>query len=232
MSRAGLTLVAGPIGNLGDISERAREALTHADFWVVEDTRVASKLSAHLSVRKPMLVLNEHAGEREVETVLARLESGQKAAMTTDAGTPGISDPGAHLVDAAYERGVTVDAIPGPSAVTHALMLSGFYAQRFSFLGFLPRKPSHIREVLQPFAESSMTLVLFESPFRIDKLVPVLHESLGSRRVAICRELTKLHEQVWRGVLPSWPAESEMPRKGEFTLVVEGKRRAKTVDGG
>lgn len=228
---ASLTLVAGPIGNLGDLSERARKALAQADFWVVEDTRVAGKLRSHLSLPKPMVVLNEHAGERQVSAILARLESGESAALTTDAGTPGISDPGALLVDAAYERGLVVDAIPGPSAVTHALMLSGFFAQRFAFLGFLPRKPSHIREVLEPFEDSAMTLVVFESPFRVDKLLPALHASLGSRRFAICRELTKLHQQVWRGVLPCIPSEQEVPRKGEFTLVVEGKRRPKPDEG-
>jgi 16S rRNA (cytidine1402-2'-O)-methyltransferase len=219
-----LVLVATPIGNLGDLSPRAVEALRAADLWLVEDTRVSARLQAHLDAKRPMKTLNEHTPE---ERIAQYAESAGKdaVALLTDAGTPGISDPGARLVDLCREAGCEVDAIPGPSAVANALALSGFYAQRFAFLGYLPRKPGDQRALLAPFADSALTLVLFESPFRTDKLLGALAESLGERRYALCREMTKAHQQVYRNRLPNRPAASEVPPKGEFTVVVEGKRR-------
>jgi len=222
-----LTLVAGPIGNLGDMTDRVRQALTEADFWIVEDSRVSGKLQSVLGVKKRMTVLNEHSSPGKITAILSELEESH-GALLTDAGTPGISDPGAELVDACYGEDLPVDSMPGPSAVTMALSLSGFFAQRFAFLGFLGRKSGAIREVVEPFAESTMTLVLFESPHRFRKLLPVLFESLGSRRYAICRELTKSHQQIWRGTLPELPSESEVPDRGEVTIVIEGKRKQKS----
>jgi len=222
-----LTLVAGPIGNLGDITDRVRAALTEADFWIVEDSRVSGKLQGVLGVKKRMTVLNEHSTPAKIAALVQDLET-QHGALLTDAGTPGISDPGAELVDACYAAGIGVDSMPGPSAVTMALSLSGFFAQRFAFFGFLGRKSGAIHSVIEPFAESSMTLVLFESPHRFRKLLPVLFESLGSRRYAICRELTKSHQQIWRGTLPDVPSESDVPGRGEVTIVIEGKRKQKS----
>ncbi|MCW5937333.1 MAG: 16S rRNA (cytidine(1402)-2'-O)-methyltransferase [Fimbriimonadaceae bacterium] len=220
-----LVLVASPIGNLGDVSARAREELAGAEVWLVEDTRVAGRLQSALGISCPMRLLNDHTSERRLEEYAGLLEGGARAAVVTDAGCPVISDPGAELVDMCHARGVEVDAIPGPSAVTTALALSGFFAQRFAFLGFLPRKPGPLKESLAPFAESTLTLVLFESPNRIDKVLSVMPEVLGLRRYALCRELTKLHQQIWRGKLPELPQEGEVLRKGEFTVVVEGRRR-------
>ena len=220
-----LTLVATPIGNLRDLSPRAAEALGAADFWIVEDTRVSGKLQAHLGIRKPMKVLNEHTSPAKIDAYAAGIEAGASAALLTDAGTPAISDPGAILVDLCRERDIGVDAIPGPSAVTNALMLSGFFAQRFAFLGYLPRKPGEQKAILDDFSSSSLTLVLFESPFRTEKLLEALYASLGKRRYALCREMTKAHQQVVRHRLPDKPSASEVPSKGEFTVVVEGKRR-------
>jgi 16S rRNA (cytidine1402-2'-O)-methyltransferase len=219
-----LTLVATPIGNLGDLTPRAIEALSSADFWLVEDTRVSGKLQSHLGIKKPMRVLNEHSTPAQVERYRDELRD-QRAALITDGGAPGVSDPGALLVDFCHEDGLEVDVIPGPSAVIAALMASGFYAQRFAFLGFLGRKPGPMRQELMPFADSPYTLVLFESPFRIDKLLEACADALGNRRYAVCRELTKAHQQIFRQRLPIIPNEREVPRKGEFTLVVEGKRR-------
>jgi 16S rRNA (cytidine1402-2'-O)-methyltransferase len=221
-----LTLVTTPIGNLGDLSPRAGEALREADFWIVEDTRVSGKLLSVLEVRKPMRVLNDHTSRGQIEGYLEELKAGGRAALLTDGGAPSISDPGAILTDLCHDNGVKIEGIPGPSAVITALMLSGFFGQRFAFLGFLGRKAGDIRKELAQFQDSSMTIVLFESPFRFEAVLKVAHEALGERRYAICRELTKMHEQVYRSILPNIPPEKEVPRKGEVTLVIEGRRKA------
>lgn len=220
-----LIVVASPLGNLADFSLRSIEILKSVDYWIVEDTRVSGKLQPHFNLQKPMLILNEHTLKHRLQEYIHLLLEGKRAAVLTDAGAPGISDPGSMLIDLCYQSGIEVDAIPGPSAVVTALMLSGFFAQRFCFLGFLPRKSGPIREELAPFKESTMTLVFFESSYRIHKLLALLGEVLGPRRYAICREMTKLYQQVYKGTLPLCPSEQEVPLKGEFTLVVEGKRK-------
>jgi 16S rRNA (cytidine1402-2'-O)-methyltransferase len=230
-SKGKIVLVATPIGNLGDLSPRAVEALSQADLWLVEDTRVSGKLQAHLGLKKPMRVLNDHTRPDQVERYIGEIAAtGATAAALTDGGTPVISDPGAALVDLALEQDLEVDAIPGPSAVPTALMLSGFYGQRFCFLGFLGRKPGDIRSELEPFADSPITLVLFESPHRIGKMLAVAAEVLGPRRFAICRELTKVHQQVVRGRLDDLAQIEHIPQKGEVSIVLEGKRRRKMTD--
>lgn len=224
-----LILVATPIGNLGDLSPRASEALTHADFWLVEDSRVSGKLQSHLGIKRPMKVLNEHTSPAAIDRYLDDLGK-SVGVLVTDGGAPGISDPGAILTDLCHENGVEVDAIPGPSAPVTALMLSGFFAQRFAFLGFMPRKPGDIGKELAPFADSPLTLVLFESQFRVEKMLEQAYKTLGERRYAICREMTKMHQQVYRATLPHIPSEGEVVRKGEFSIVIEGKRRGKSAD--
>jgi 16S rRNA (cytidine1402-2'-O)-methyltransferase len=225
MESGRLVLVATPIGNLADMSPRAAEALGAADFWLVEDTRVSGKLQAHLGLRKPMRVLNDHTSESAIARYLEEIRAGSNAALLTDGGTPVVSDPGAILCDLCLDATIEVDSIPGPSAVTNALMLSGFFGQRFCFLGFLGKKPGAIKSELRAFSESPLTLVFFESPFRIDALLTAAGEVLGERRYAICREMTKIHQQVFRGVLPYVPSDKELPRKGEVTVVIEGRRR-------
>lgn len=220
-----LVLVATPIGNLSDLSTRSASALAEADLWLVEDTRISGKLQSVLNLKKPMKVLNEHTSPAAIQRYLEEIEKGQTVAVLTDGGSPVISDPGAMLADQAHEAGIEVDAAPGPSAVTNALALSGFFAQRFAFLGFLPRKPGPMKAEFEPFAESPYTLVVFESPYRIDALLKAASEALGERRFALCREMTKAHQQIFRGKLPTIPTESQVPRKGEFTIVFEGKRR-------
>lgn len=222
-----LTLVATPIGNLSDLSPRAVEALGAASFWIVEDTRVSGKLQSHLGIKKPMRILNDHTGDAAVERYADEIEEGASVALVTDGGSPVVSDPGSRLCDACHEREIPIEAIPGPSAVTTALMLSGFFAQRFAFLGFLGRKAGAIKGELEPFKNSPLTLVLFESPFRFEPTLKAAYEVFGERRYAICREMTKLHEQVFRGKLPIIPSESLVPRKGEVTIVIEGVRRAR-----
>lgn len=224
MGKGRLSLVSTPIGHLGDLSPRAVEVMTAADFWIVEDTRVTGKLASHLGLKKPMRVLNDHTSDGNVDRYADEIRAGAHAALMTDGGSPSISDPGARLTDILLDE-VIVEVIPGPSAVAAALALSGFFAQRFAFLGFLGRKPGAIKGELATFADSPYTLVLFESQFRFGKLLEVAHEALGERRYAICREITKAHEQVFRGVLPYVPTEAEVPRKGEFTIVIEGRRR-------
>ncbi len=220
-----LTLVASPIGNLGDLSARAGETLAAADVWFVEDTRVSGKLAAHLGLKKPMRVLNDHTTPDGVERYASDIAKGLNAVVLTDGGAPVVSDPGALLGDACHERGIPVFSIPGPSAVTNALALSGFFGQRFAFLGFLGRKAGAIRGELEPFVDSPLTLVLFESPHRIDSLLSAAHDALGPRRYALCREMTKAFEQTYRARLPEVPDEKTVLRKGEFTVVFEGKRR-------
>jgi 16S rRNA (cytidine1402-2'-O)-methyltransferase len=220
-----LILAAGPIGNMGDLTPRAREALEAAAFVIAEDTRVTGKLLHMLGISKPMALLNDHMRPEKVQALAERARDEGPAVLLTDAGTPGISDPGAELVDLCRTMGISVDALPGASAPTLALSLSGFFAQRYAFLGFLPRKPGPAAQALLPFKDSTLSLVLFESPHRWDKTLATAFEVLGDRRTAVCRELTKLHQQVWRGRLGSLPGEKIIPRKGEFTLVIEGMRR-------
>jgi 16S rRNA (cytidine1402-2'-O)-methyltransferase len=220
-----LTVVATPIGNLGDLSGRAAEALGAAEYWLVEDTRVSGKLASHLKIKKPMRIVNDHTNLGQVERLVAELAAGAHAALLTDGGTPVVSDPGAILVDLCHEKNVDVRFVPGPSAPIAALSVSGFFGQRFAFLGFLGRKPKDIRSELAPFADSPLTLILFESPHRIEALFTGAFEALGPRRYAIGRELTKAFEQIYRGRLPDVPSEADVPRKGEFTVVFEGLRR-------
>lgn len=172
-----------------------------------------------------MKIAHDHSQDSQLDRLLDEIEMGRHAVLLTDGGAPGVSDPGARLVDLAHERGITVDGIPGPSAVINALMLSGFFAQRFAFLGFLGRTPGDIKKELLPFVDSPYTLVLFESPHRFRKLLETAGSVLGERRYAICREITKRNQQVFRSELPTIPNEGEVPAKGEFTIVIEGRRK-------
>lgn len=225
-----LTLVSGPIGNLSDLSPRAIDALKNAEFVIAEDTRVTGKLLAHLDLKREFRTLNEHTSPAQKDRLAQEIIEGGDYVLITDAGTPGISDPGADLIDQLLEQGVEIDCVPGPSAVTTAIALSGFFAQRFTFLGFMPRKPGPIAELLSPFKDSTHTLVFFESPHRFRKLLAECHKVLGERRFAICREMTKMHQQVYRDTLPNIPSEKEVPAKGEITLVVEGYRKQARKD--
>lgn len=225
-----LVLVATPIGNLADLSHRAEQALRSAEFWIVEDSRVSSKLAAHLGVSKPMRVLNDHTPPAKIAALADEVRRATGlVALLTDGGTPAISDPGTVLTDLLHDE-VDIDCVPGPSAVTTALALSGFFGQRFAFLGFAGRKPGDIRSLLRPFADSPMTLVAFESPFRFQKFLELAGEVLGDRRFAVCRELTKVHQQVVRGNLGNLAILREIPQKGEVTLVIEGRRRLSVAD--
>lgn len=172
-----------------------------------------------------MRVLNDHTKQEQIQRYLEEVVAGARAAVLTDGGTPVVSDPGAILCDLCHEAGLVVEAIPGPCAPVLALSLSGFFGQRFVFLGFLPRKAGEMRSEFAPFADSPLTLILFESQFRLKGLLEAAGKVLGDRRYAICREMTKSHEQVFRSRLPYVPTDGEVPRKGEFTIVIEGRRK-------
>ena len=227
MTSAGaLVLVATPIGNLADLSPRAVETLRGADAICCEDSRRTGRLLAHAGVerRAPLLVVNDHTEAKRIGDVLGRLARGERVAVVTDAGTPGISDPGERLVRAAVAAGHVVEIVPGPSAAIAALVASGLPTGRFVFEGFLPRKGSGRTERLAELRSERRTLVLYEAPHRLARTLHDLHATFGGeRQVALARELTKLHEEVWRGAVADavvWADEHE-PR-GEFVIVVDG----------
>ncbi|MDP9379657.1 MAG: 16S rRNA (cytidine(1402)-2'-O)-methyltransferase [Chloroflexota bacterium] len=221
MARVGtLYLVSTPIGNLGDISLRALDTLRSASLIVAEDTRHTRKLLTHYDIHGPLLSYNEHSPPARLGQILEALREGDVAAVT-DAGTPGVSDPGRELVLAAYEEGLPVSAVPGPSAVLSALILSGLPTESFLFLGFLPRRPRERQEKLRQVRDLGYTLVLFEAPHRLLRTLEALEDELGDRPIAVTRELTKLHEEIRRSTISAerayWTA--NQPR-GEYTLVI------------
>jgi 16S rRNA (cytidine1402-2'-O)-methyltransferase len=219
-----LYLVATPIGNLEDITLRALRILRECDLIASEDTRTTGRLLVHFDIHKPLISYYEHNKLARLERVLAVLENGDDVALVSEAGTPLLSDPGYELVRQAIERGFSVVSIPGPSALAAALPVSGLPTDRFLYLGFLPRKAMDRRRVLSDVAQTQATLVFFEAPHRLQETLTDATTILGGeRRCAVCRELTKLHEEVWRGTLSrasqTW---GEREPRGEFTVVVEG----------
>lgn len=232
-----LYLIATPIGNLGDLSPRAAAVLESADFIAAEDTRVTMKLLSHLGLKKPMVSYHEHNKAAAGPAILSRLLAGESCALATDAGTPAISDPGEDLVALCAENGVAVQAVPGCCALISALTVSGLPAGRFVFEGFLPVNKAQRRERLQGLLGEERTLIFYEAPHRLRATLDDLLSAFGDRRAALCRELTKLHEEVVRTTLGEAARryETEAPR-GEFVLVVEGsaetEEQAATIDDG
>ncbi len=221
-----LVLVGTPIGNLGDISPRAVEALRTADVIACEDTRRARALLSHLGIPAGhrLLAVHDHNEAAEVAHVLARLDRGEEVAVVTDAGMPGISDPGERLVAAAAAAGHLVEAVPGPSAVLVAVVVSGLSTARFCFEGFLPRKGAARGQRVAEITAERRTTVLFEAPHRVRQAVADLAASAGGlRRVVVARELTKLHEEVWRGTLAGAVEHlAATEPRGEYVLVLDG----------
>ncbi len=218
-----LFVVSTPIGNLSDLTRRAEEALGEAAVVLAEDTRRTGVLLRHLGVETPLMSLHQHNEAGRTREVLGRLASGAVLALVADAGTPLVSDPGGRLVEAVIAEGHTVVPIPGPSAVLAALVGSGLPADRFAFLGFSPRKGRDREAFLARVADSEETTILFESPERISALLDDLAKRCGrTRRVAVARELTKLHEEFVRGTLiEASRYYRENPPRGEITVVVE-----------
>jgi 16S rRNA (cytidine1402-2'-O)-methyltransferase len=222
-----LVLVGTPIGNLGDLTERARDSLAAADLVAAEDTRRTGKLLAHLGIEARMISLFEGNERERTERLLEELRGGAEVALVSDAGMPSVSDPGFRLVRACAEEGIEVTVAPGPSAVTAALAVSGLPTDRWVFEGFLPRRAAERRARLGELADEPRTVVLFESPRRLVATLREVLEELGDRGVAVARELTKLHEQVLRGrvseVLGSLDGTEP---KGEVVVVLEGAEPA------
>ena len=221
-----LYLVATPIGNLGDFSPRAVETLQNADFIAAEDTRVSLKLLNHFSIKKPMVSYHEHNRAAAGQQVLERILGGETCALVTDAGTPAISDPGADLVKLCAENGVTVQSIPGCCAAISALAVSGLDTRRFTFEGFLSANRSERREQLHALTGEERTMMFHEAPHKLRATLGDMLEILGDRPVALCRELTKLHEDTMRTTLQAaadYYASNE-PR-GEYVLVVAGREK-------
>lgn len=225
-----LQVIATPIGNLADLSERAREALAGADVIAAEDTRHTAALLKTLGISKPLLSLHEHNEARRVPTLLARLGAGERVALVSDAGTPLLSDPGYELVRRAAAAGFAVSAIPGPSAITAALAIAGLPTDRFCFEGFLPARQGERRAALQALAHEPRTLVFFEAPHRIAASLADMAATLGpTREAVVARELTKAHETIYRGTLQELAqraAAEENFARGEITLIVRGAAAA------
>ena len=219
-----LSLVGTPIGNLDDASPRVLNALRSADVLLCEDTRVTSKLLSRFNIHVSLQRCDQNVIASRVEGALERVGSGERVAFVSDAGMPGVSDPGQHLVDAALDRGLPVEVIPGPSAVTCALVASGLPMEHFFFEGFLPRKTGARMRRLQELVPVPGALVFYESPHRVVATVQTIADVMPRRRVALVRELTKLHEEVVRDIAPELAnklaARGEI--RGECVLVVEG----------
>ena len=226
-----LHIVGTPIGNLGDLTERARATLAAVDLVAAEDTRRTGRLLAHLGISTRLVSLFEGNERSRTEQVLAELQGGAEVALVSDAGMPGVSDPGFRLVRACTEAGIDVRVVPGPSAVTAALVVSGLPVDRWVFEGFLPRKAGERRERLRGLANDPRTLVLFESPRRLAALLQSVLAELGDRRIAVARELTKVHEEVIRGLVSHVLRRlGDATPRGEVVVVVEGARGAEEVD--
>ena len=218
-----LYVVATPIGNLGDFSPRAIETLETVDFIAAEDTRVGAKLLNKFEIKKPQVSYFEHNRRTKGDYILSRLLEGESCAIITDAGTPAISDPGVDLVDLCAQNGVEVVAVPGCSAVVAALSISGMACGRFTFEGFLPVPKKERRAHLEEVKTEKRTMVFYEAPHKLQRTLQDMLECWGDRKIALCREITKLHEECFRTTLSESIAQyEEHPPRGEFVLVIEG----------
>ena len=222
---AGVLYVVGtPIGNLSDMTPRAVDTLKEVDFIAAEDTRVTVKLLNHFGVKKPMVSYFEHNKKERGEVICARLEQGESCAIVTDAGMPAISDPGEELVRQCGERNIKTVVVPGPSAVVSALALSGLPTGRFTFEGFLSMNKKSRKAHLEEIKNEKRTMVFYEAPHKLNATLADFLATLGNRKIAIVRELTKIHEEVIRTTLEeSVERYKETPLKGEIVLIITGK---------
>ncbi len=226
-----LYLCATPIGNLEDITYRVVRTLSEVDIIAAEDTRNSIKLLNHFGIKTPMTSYHEHNKIEKGKKLVEKMQEGASIALITDAGTPGISDPGEELVKMCYAAGIEVTSLPGAAACITALTLSGLSTRRFAFEAFLPNDKKEKQEVLKELAGETRTMILYEAPHRLVKTLKELHEVLGERRITVCRELTKKHETAFAAILSeavSYYEEHEP--KGECVLVLEGKSRQELRD--
>jgi 16S rRNA (cytidine1402-2'-O)-methyltransferase len=216
-----LYIVATPIGNLEDISQRAINVLNGVDFILCEDTRKSSKLLSHYGINKRLISFHSYSEEEKIPFVIDELKSGKSIALISDSGTPAISDPGSKLIRACIENGINVQPIPGPNSIMAALVLSGFEIKSFFFEGFIPQKKGR-RKKLEEISRRKEMSVFFESPYRIQKLISELNELCPNRRIALCRELTKKFEEVIRGSVSELHKKiNQLKLKGEFVIVLD-----------
>jgi 16S rRNA (cytidine1402-2'-O)-methyltransferase len=215
-----LAVCATPIGNLADVTLRVLDELRHADLVLCEDTRRTRILLERHGIEAPLSSYHRHNEAARTSQALDRLRAGERIALVSDAGLPGINDPGARLIAAAVAEGLEVTVLPGPSAVETALVASGFAVERYRFVGYLPRRPAELRELAGELAAWPDVLVAFESPVRLPRSLAALAEELPERTGAVCRELTKRFEEVTRGTLAELAARFARPARGEITLVV------------
>lgn len=226
-----LYIVPTPIGNLQDITLRALDVLKQVDLIGAEDTRNSGKLLKHFSISTPMISYHKFNEQARAEFFLEKLAAGKNIAIISDAGTPGISDPAEIIVKKAIEKGYRVECLPGATAFVPALVISGLGSQRFQFVGFLPNKKKEQEKLLTSLKLEQATLIFYEAPHRIYKFLQIIKEFLGNRKIAVARELTKLHETVYRGKLQEFlDKQIELILKGEFVIVVEGARETEISD--
>lgn len=225
-----LILVPTPIGNLGDLTPRAMDALRAADLVACEDTRRTGGLLKHLEIDKPLVRFDDHAPETSVDAVAQALASGQTVAYCSDAGMPGVNDPGFELARLAREAGIKITVLPGPSAVTLAVVASGLPNHAFTFLGYLPSRSEPRRTFLQKLAGREETTVVFETPHRIHEALAEMAEILPDREIALGRELTKLHETWYRGTPAEVKTQLGTEHRGEMVLVIAGAAAKRVVD--
>lgn len=224
MEAGKLFLCATPIGNLGDISQRALETLEQVDLIAAEDTRNSIKLLNHFGIKKPLTSYHEYNKVEKAAVLIEKMKAGSQIALITDAGTPAISDPGEVLVKMCQEAGIVVTSLPGPAACITALTLSGLSTRRFSFEGFLPVDKGEKKQVLEELSKETRTMILYEAPHHLKRTLKELYEAVGNRRLTLCRELTKKFETIFPTTLQEAIAyyEENEPR-GEYVLVLEGK---------
>lgn len=219
-----LYVVGTPIGNLGDFSPRAVETLKSVDFIAAEDTRVTLKLLNHFDIKKPLISYFEHNRREKGEVIVSRIFSGETCALVSDAGMPAVSDPGEDLVALCHERGIEVNVVPGPCAFVSAVALSGMPVRRFTFEGFLSVNKQERRAHLDDIKDEKRTMVFYEAPHKLSATLCDLYDVLGDRKIAIVREITKIHEQVIKTSLAEAAQKYKTEQlKGEIVLVIEGK---------
>jgi 16S rRNA (cytidine1402-2'-O)-methyltransferase len=226
MSEGKVFLVPTPIGNLKDMTLRGLEVLRSVDIIAAEDTRQTLKLLNHFEIKKTLISYHKHNEQAKSEEILKYVEEGKSIAIVTDAGTPGISDPGSVIALKCIENNIKFEVLPGATAITTALVYSGLDTTKFQFRGFISRETKERKKLFEEIREAKESLIFYESPHRLLSTLSLLCEELGNRRIAVCRELTKLHEEIKRGTIQETiDFFSEKGIKGEFVLVVEGKQQ-------